>query len=88
MLSSTLDEQSGKLEASTQLAESKIQEARISIDGAAEKINAASDVVRGNTIQAASTLTKSHSEIESLAEMIRARALLNLMKFTVNTRRT
>lgn len=74
MLSSTLDEQSGKLEASTQLAESKIQEARISIDGAAEKINAASDVVRGNTIQAASTLTKSHSEIESLAEMIRARS--------------
>jgi len=42
MLSSTLDEQSSKLEASTQLAENKIQEARISIVGAAEKINAAS----------------------------------------------
>ena len=74
MLSETLDEQSGKLEASTQLAEHKIQEARISIDGAAEKINAASDVVKGNTIDAASTLTKSHEEIESLAEMIRARS--------------
>jgi len=74
MLSSSLDEQSGKLEASTQLAEHKIQEARISIDGAAEKINAASDVVKGNTVEAASTLTKSHEEIESLAEMIRARS--------------
>ena len=74
MLSSTLDEQSSKLEASTQLAEHKIQEARISIDGAAEKINAASDAVRGNTVDAASTLTKSHGEIESLAEMIRARS--------------
>ena len=74
MLSSTLEEQSSKLEASTQLAEHKIQEARVSIDGAAEKINAASDVVKGNTIDAASTLTKSHEEIESLAEMIRARS--------------
>ena len=74
MLTSTLDEQSGKLEASTQLAEHKIQEARVSIDGAAEKINAASDVVKGNTVEAASTLTKSHEEIENLAEMIRARS--------------
>lgn len=74
MLSSTLDEQSNKLEASTQLAEHKIQEARLSIDGAAEKINAASDVVKGNTVEAASTLTKSHEEIEGLAEMIRARS--------------
>lgn len=74
MLTTTLDEQSGKLEASTQLAEHKIQEARVSIDGAAEKINAASDVVKGNTVEAASTLTKSHEEIESLAEMIRARS--------------
>jgi len=74
MLSSTLDEQSNKLEASTQLAEHKIQEARVSIDGAAEKINAASDIVKGNTVEAASTLTKSHEEIETLAEMIRARS--------------
>ncbi|WP_026940906.1 coiled-coil domain-containing protein [Hellea balneolensis] len=74
MLSSTLDEQSNKLEASTQLAEHKIQEARVSIDGAAEKINAASDVVKGNTVEAASTLTKSHEEIEGLADMIRARS--------------
>ena len=74
MLTSTLNEQSGKLEASTQLAEHKIQEARVSIDGAAEKINAASDVVKGNTVEAASTLTKSHEEIENLAEMIRARS--------------
>ena len=74
MLTSMLNEQSGKLEASTQLAEHKIQEARVSIDGAAEKINAASDVVKGNTVEAASTLTKSHEEIEGLAEMIRARS--------------
>ena len=74
MLSSTLDEQSSKLEASTQLAEHKIQEARISIDGAAEKINAASDIVKGNTVEAAITLTKSHQEIENLAEMIRTRS--------------
>ncbi len=74
MLSSSLSEHTTKLDGSTQLAEQKIQEARVSVEGAAERINAASDVVRGNTIDAASTLTKSHEEIENLANMIRERS--------------
>jgi len=74
MFSTSLEEHTTKLDGSTQLAEQKIQEARISVESAAERINAASDVVRGNSIDAASTLTHSHEEIENLANMIRERS--------------
>ena len=74
MLSSSLTEHTTKLDDSTKLAEQKIQEARVSVEGAAERINAASTVVRENTIDAASTLTQSHEEIENLANMIRERS--------------
>jgi len=74
MLSSSLTEHTGKLDGATQIAQQKIQEARVGMEGAAQRINTASEVVRGNTIDAATALTKSHEEIESLADMIRARS--------------
>jgi len=74
MLSSSLTDHTTKLDGSTKIAEQKIQEARVSVEGAAERINSASEVVRGNSLDAASALTKSHEEIESLANMIRERS--------------
>ena len=74
LLSSSLTEHTTKLDGSTQVAEQKIQEARVSVEGAAERINSASEVVRGNSIDAATALTKSHEEIENLANMIRERS--------------
>ena len=73
-LSAALTDHSDKLAESTHMAEQKIQEARISVEGAASKINSASEIVRSNTVEAASTLTQSHEEIENLAEMIRTRS--------------
>ena len=74
MLSTSLTEHTTKLDNSTKLAEQKIQEARISVEDATQRINDVSSVVRGNTVDAASTLTQSHEEIESLANMIRERS--------------
>jgi len=74
-LSSALSDHSDKLAESTHQAEQKIQEARISVEGAAAKINSASEVVRGNTVEAASTLMQSHTEIEDLAARIRSRSV-------------
>ena len=73
-LSTALTDHSDKLAESTHMAEQKIQEARISVEGAAAKINSASEIVRGNTVEAATTLTQSHEGIENLAEMIRTRS--------------
>ena len=74
LLSSSLSIHSENLDESTKVAEQKIQEARISVEGAAQRINEASGVVRGNTIDAASTLAQSQEEIENLANMIRQRS--------------
>ena len=74
LVSTTLNEYSTKLEASTQLAEQKIQEARISVEGAASGINSASELVRGNALTATTSLSQSHQEIESLASTIRERS--------------
>lgn len=73
-LSSMLDEHSNKLAKSTHEAEQKIQEARISVEGATAKINAASEIVRGNTIDAAQTLETNQSEISKLGEELKTRA--------------
>lgn len=73
-LSTVLDAHSENLAASTQMAEQKIQEARLSIEDAATKINAASDVVRDNAITAADTLTGSHTEITLLGNAVKARS--------------
>ena len=74
LLSSSLSVHSENLDESTKVAEQKIQEARVSVEGAAQRINEASGVVRGNTIDAASTLAQSQEEIENLAKMIRQRS--------------
>lgn len=65
---------SNALTEATKMSEQKIEEARVSVEGAAAKINLASDVVRDNTLEATSTLTSSQMEIERMGEMITARA--------------
>jgi len=73
-LSELMDTHAENLTTSTRLAEQKIKEARISVEGATEKINSASDIVRANTVQAASTLSGSHDEIKSLGDIIKQRS--------------
>lgn len=73
-LSTTLDEYSAKLENSTNLAEQKIQEARIGVEEAATGINTASETVRGNAVSAADALKQSHEEINALATIITERS--------------
>ncbi len=74
-LSQTISVHTDKLAQATQLAEQKIKEARISVEGATSKINSASDIVRANTLQAASTLSASHADINSLGDVIRERSV-------------
>jgi len=73
-LSNTLTMHTDNLAKAVQIAEQKIKEARISVEGATAKINSASDIVRSNTVQAASTLSASHEDIKSLGDIIRQRS--------------
>ncbi len=73
-LSNTLIMHTDNLAKAVQIAEQKIKEARISVEGATAKINSASDIVRSNTVQAASTLSASHEDIKSLGDIIRQRS--------------
>jgi hypothetical protein len=73
-LSEMMDTHAQNLTIATRLAEQKIKEARISVEGATAKINSASDIVRANTVQAASTLSGSHDEIKSLGDIIKQRS--------------
>lgn len=73
-LSTMLDAHASNLSSSTQKAEQKIQEARISIEDAASKISSASDVVRTNAVEASETLTGSHTEIAMLGQSIKMRS--------------
>ena len=73
-ISSLLAEHREKLETSMQISSQKVKEARIALDGAIAKLNTASDIVRSNTVQAASTLSASHEDIQSLGEIIRLRS--------------
>ena len=73
-LSSMITAHSADLADATRAAEQKIKEARISVEGATSKINNASDVVRTNTVQAASTLGESHEQIKKLGDIIKQRS--------------
>ncbi|MBL4766211.1 MAG: methyl-accepting chemotaxis protein [Rhodobacteraceae bacterium] len=74
-LSLMIKEHTEKLANATHLAEQKIKEARISVEGASSKINAASDIVRTNALEASSTLNASHTDIQSLGKIIRERSV-------------
>jgi len=73
-LSKNLTMHTDNLAKSVQIAEQKIKEARISVEGATAKINSASDIVRSNTTQASATLSASHEDIKSLGDIIRQRS--------------
>ncbi len=73
-LSKNLTMHTDNLAKSVQIAEQKIKEARISVEGATAKINSASDIVRANTTQASATLSASHEDIKSLGDIIRQRS--------------
>jgi len=74
ILTKTLGHHSEELNKSTQIAEQKIHEARISVEGAAAKINAASEVVRNNSVEAAQSLDSSQNEIETLSQSLLKRS--------------
>lgn len=73
-LSRLLTEHSDRLAQATQIAEQKIQEARVSVEGAAAKINASSEVVRDNALAATDSLSVGETKIASLAEAIKTQA--------------
>lgn len=73
-LSSTIATHTQELADAARMAEQKIKEARISVEGATSKINSASDIVRTNTVQAATTLSSSHEEIKTLGDIIKQRS--------------
>lgn len=73
-LSNMLTEHNERLSSSTHIAEQKIQEARVSVEGAAAKINASSEIVRSNALSASETLSDSQIKIAKLGEDIRLQA--------------
>ncbi len=73
-LSHMLTEHNERLSSSTHVAEQKIQEARVSVEGAAAKINASSEIVRDNAMSASKTLDESHTKIAKLGDDIRAQS--------------
>ena len=74
-LSRLLTEHSDRLAQATQVAEQKIQEARVSVEGAAAKINASSEVVRENALAATESLQAGETKISSLGSLIKAQAV-------------
>ncbi len=74
-LSSMLEEHTGQLATSGQMAEQRVEEARVSVDAAAEKISSASEIVRQNAIAASQTLSGSHIEIAKLGESVQDQSI-------------
>lgn len=73
-LSRMMSEHSERLSQSTHIAEQKIQEARVSVEGAAAKINASSEIVRENALAASEKLQASQSNIAKLGEDIQSQS--------------
>lgn len=73
-LSGVITSHTDKLADAARMAEQKIKEARISVEGATAKINSASDTVRSHTVQATTTLSASHKDIQSLGDIIKQRS--------------
>ena len=74
-LSRLLSEHSDRLAQATQVAEQKIQEARVSVEGAAAKINASSEIVRENALAATESLQSGETKIASLGSSIKDQAV-------------
>jgi len=73
-LNKTFNQHMQNLTSVTKTSEQKIEEARVSVEGAAAKINAASDLLRSNSLDAANSLKDSHNEIERLGKIITDRS--------------
>lgn len=73
-LSRLLTEHSDRLAHATQVAEQKIQEARVSVEGAAAKINASSEIVRDNALAATDSLSAGETKIAALGDAIQTQA--------------
>ena len=69
-LSRLLSQHSERLSQATHIAEQKIQEARVSVEGAAAKINASSEIVKDNAIAATQALASSETSINGLGQSI------------------
>ena len=73
-LSHMMKEHNERLTQSAEIAEQKIHEARVSVEGAAAKINASSEIVRDNALAATQTLTDSQDHITKLGEGIKSQS--------------
>ena len=73
-LAHMMKEHNERLTQSAQIAEQKIHEARVSVEGAAAKINASSEIVRENAVAATQTLTDSQDHIAKLGEGIKSQS--------------
>ncbi len=73
-LNKTFNQHMQNLTSVTKTSGQKIEEARVSVEGAAAKINAASDLLRSNSLDAANSLKDSHNEIERLGKIITDRS--------------
>ena len=73
-LSHMMDGHTTQLASSGQMAEQRVQEARLSVESAAERIASASETVRQNAVAAAQTLSGSHVEITKLGDDVQAQS--------------
>jgi hypothetical protein len=74
-LSDMLEGHTQQLYQSGQKAEQRVQEARVSVENAAEKISGASETVRQNAVAAAQTLSGSQLEITQLGEAVQNQSI-------------
>lgn len=74
-LSRMLSDHNERLSQATHTAEQKIQEARVSVEGAAAKINASSEIVKENASAASLSLETSQNQIEQLGGEIKDLAM-------------
>jgi len=73
-LNQALKSQFESLETASNLSEQKIDEARIGVEGATAKINAAADFLRSQSLDVTSSMVDNNSEIERLGQMTTERA--------------
>jgi len=73
-LSAMMESHSAQLASSGHMAEQRVQEARVSVEGAAEKIASASEIVRHNAVAAAQTLSGSQLEIAKLGTEVQTQS--------------
>ena len=74
-LSDMMEGHSSMLASSELMAEQKVQEARLSVEGAAQQLSTASETVRENAAIAARTLSGSQEEITKISENVQMQSI-------------